>query len=143
MGSTHMKLTDAERLILLNQYRILSALQPDVVGHRHAMEELEGGFYNRTGNALPLLEDPIPAERIDFACDVIEMYERESKPFYGFQDQGLTAFARYWGQVSGDGEPLSDNEYGEMLERFRLKPPRSETELEARIAARRARRKAA
>jgi uncharacterized protein YfbU (UPF0304 family) len=113
-----MKLTNTERLILSNQYLILSLLEPEKAEHRQAEQELRRGFYDTPYSNAFGEEDfaaPIPRDRLIFAVEVMEIYEDRNEPFYGFRDNRLTEFARYWGVVAKDGQPLSDEEYGIKL----------------------------
>jgi hypothetical protein len=111
-----MTLTYAERLILLNQYRILAKLEPDVAEHRHAMEELESGLHETEEHACPKLPEPLSAEESDFAWEVMSFYEDRDLPFYGFQSARLNSCVRYWcGTISKDGKPLTNEEYRAML----------------------------
>jgi hypothetical protein len=76
-----MKLTDAERLILINQYTILSHLRPEG-NWRYMAEELEQGFYENEGyNFSSDLQPSIPADRLDLADSVIDLFEEKGWPF--------------------------------------------------------------
>jgi hypothetical protein len=111
-----MKLTDAERLILINQYTILSHLRPEG-NWRYMAEELEQGFYENEGyNFSSDLQPSIPADRLDLADSVIDLFEEKGWPFYGFQDPELNRYARYRDVVEmAKGTPPSDDEYRAML----------------------------
>jgi uncharacterized protein YfbU (UPF0304 family) len=117
-----MTLTDAERLILINQYKILQALLPkdyeeDYLRYGNALEELQLGIHEGelNFNIEPRLGDAVPRERVHFAIEVCEMFEERKLPFYGFRDERLNKVSKYWGTPIKKGTPPSDDEYRAML----------------------------
>jgi hypothetical protein len=132
-----MELTPAERLILINQYKILSELLPktedardELLTYRSLIEELELGIHEGEIN-FPNLQEPTCGERVNFALQVCDMIENRKIPFYGFRDERLNAVAKYWETPIEKGTPPSDNEYRAMLAKY-----------EAKLSARRAKRRA-
>jgi uncharacterized protein YfbU (UPF0304 family) len=116
-----MKLTDAERLILINQYTILLELLPKTeeardqsLTYRNLIEELELGIHEGQLN-FPNLQESTCGERVNFALQVCDMIEVRKIPFYGFRDERLNAVAKYWGTPIKKGTPPSDDEYRVML----------------------------
>ena len=122
-----MKLTDAERLILINQYKILGLLEStgkyDESRYKWIIEELEGGFHEngRYDEYHPDLKPSIPRERLDFADNVMDLFEDNTdRPFYGFVDPDLNRYVKSCDVVDiAKGTPPSDDEYRAMLEQHK------------------------
>lgn len=122
-----MKLTDAERLILINQYKILELLQPthedDEPWNKWMIEELEGGFHDngRYDHYHPGLKPSISQKRLDFADNVMDLYEdTPDRRFYGFEDPELNRYAEWCHVVRlRKGTPPTDAEYRAMLEQYK------------------------
>jgi uncharacterized protein YfbU (UPF0304 family) len=72
---TKIKLTDAERLILSNQYQILALLQPDQAKeHARANEIVTSGYEFYYSDLNPSLSDPVPAEVSEEIIDILDMF---------------------------------------------------------------------
>lgn len=69
-----IKLTPTERLMLLNQFRILNRLEPDE-GWAETISVLEGGFSNEYGGVFDYLGNELPADEGEFVLNVLTMYE--------------------------------------------------------------------
>ena len=68
-------LSETERLILINQYEILSALQPSEKRHRQCIEALQSGYEGLYGRLMfEFISKPIPASVSDEVQDIFDMY---------------------------------------------------------------------
>lgn len=69
-----MVLSKARRLMLRNQYRILSLLEPDDTTHREMAKALDAGFSKRYLSELEDLAEEIPDKVCDEVLEIFEMY---------------------------------------------------------------------
>ncbi|WP_336937063.1 YfbU family protein [Acinetobacter modestus] len=67
------KLSKIERIILINQFKILNKLEPESFYEQH-IEALEGGFTNFYDEIYQDLNDEVPNDTLDFTNNVLEMY---------------------------------------------------------------------
>lgn len=79
-----MRLSDVERRVLLNQYKILSALYPQEADHYdHLSQILVEGYHERWMEAvLGGLKKPLSNEDADFVFDVLVMYDWMQRSYY-------------------------------------------------------------
>ncbi|MDZ4797684.1 MAG: YfbU family protein [Bryobacteraceae bacterium] len=85
-------LTPAERLQLVNQYRILEALYPDEAEHYAEHREIVAeGITIRYGELFGELSDEIDVIEGKYVCEVLDMYKMLLGSFLALEDkQGLT-----------------------------------------------------
>ncbi|MBB5234459.1 YfbU family protein [Deinococcus budaensis] len=71
-----MELTKLERLMLMQNFRILAALEPEEKEHYERMEQIVTRGYEALYDELFTSIDPdaIPAEESEFVYDVLDMY---------------------------------------------------------------------
>ena len=98
-----MKLSKLERLILINQYRILSELRPNESDkYNELIEILENGFtifYSEIGNWI---NDDIPEEEGKLVLDILSLYRIiddyiRANPKHSFQDHSWIYFRGFDG----------------------------------------------
>lgn len=79
-----MSLSDVERRVLVNQYKILSALYPHEADHYdHLSRILVEGYHERWTEAIVGgLKKPLSNEDTDFVFDVLVMYDWMQKSYY-------------------------------------------------------------
>jgi uncharacterized protein YfbU (UPF0304 family) len=116
-----MKLTDAERLILLNQHDILAKLYPrDRSYHESVARMLREGFHADWGGRL---SEVIPEERLDFAMLAYEACVMLNVPFTGFTDKRLNDYASFGDCEFEEGDSRSDEEYRSLIEQYEARKP--------------------
>lgn len=107
--ATPLKLTQVERLILLNQHKILRALADGTPGEDdHTTEVLEHGFeysYNELANHL---YEPFPADAGELVFNVLAMYDaienycrKHPDDVASLKASGRTSFAGFDGNNEG------------------------------------------
>ena len=70
-----MELSDAERLILINQYRILAILDPKEKDYyEQGCEAMEEGYSQLYEEFLPHLEKPLLDEAYHLVWDILDVY---------------------------------------------------------------------
>lgn len=69
-----MVLSKARRLVLRNQYRILSLLEPDDTTHREMVKALDAGFSKRYISELEDLANEIPETVCEEVLEIFRMY---------------------------------------------------------------------
>jgi uncharacterized protein YfbU (UPF0304 family) len=79
-----MSLSDVERRILLNQYKILSALFPAEAEQYDRMAQmLSEGYHDRWADVVSGdMKEPLPKAETDFVFDVLVMYDWLQKSFF-------------------------------------------------------------
>jgi uncharacterized protein YfbU (UPF0304 family) len=79
-----MSLSDVERRILLNQYKILSALFPaEAEQYDRLAQILAEGYHDRWADAiLGDMKEPLPREETDFVFDALVMFDWLQKSYY-------------------------------------------------------------
>lgn len=77
-------LSEVERRILLNQYKILAALFPAEAEYYDGLAQILGeGYHDRWEDAvLGDMKEPLPEEDTDFVYEVLVMYDWMQKSFY-------------------------------------------------------------
>jgi len=88
---TDKKLTKVERLILLNQYKILSKLDSDADFYESNIEILESGYeydYDSLFGAID--EDPVPVETCRETIEILNMFRRFDHLLYNITDEQKT-----------------------------------------------------
>lgn len=68
-----MKMSQLERLQLINQFRILNLLQPDS-GYREKIHILEGGFVDHYDELTTCIHEEVSNEASQFVTYVLNMY---------------------------------------------------------------------
>ena len=94
MRSEELTLTLAERLLLYNQYQILSKLDSDAEeGHyEHLADIVQSGYASDYSELVEWFSDEVPAAETEYAKDVLQMF-RIMKNAYeklGEDKQGIT-----------------------------------------------------
>lgn len=89
-----MKLTEAQRWILINQYEIMAKRDPKDKKHcEDAIEALQSGYelhYREFAN-MPLDEDPITPEECREVIDILSMYRAITFSYRDLEDKtGIT-----------------------------------------------------
>jgi uncharacterized protein YfbU (UPF0304 family) len=85
---TDIRLTPAERIILANEYRILSKVDPENADHYTRNEEiLKEGYAEHYGHLEELFSDELPPEQTELVRDIITMYDEIWVGFQGLSDQ--------------------------------------------------------
>lgn len=94
-----MELTDAERLILFNQYEILKHLDPTQKGeYGIAQEVLTRGYPTSYAGAMEwALWEPTPKEVCEEVVDILNMY----RALEGARHDGVPAPANGWDRFQG------------------------------------------
>lgn len=79
-----MSLSDVERRILLNQYKILSALFPaEAEQYDRLAQILNEGYHDRWSDVVyGDMKEPLPKEETDFVFDVLVMYDWLQKSYF-------------------------------------------------------------
>lgn len=77
-----------ERLILLNQYEILSRLEPDNEKHQHCIEILSNGYEVLYSEVTDVLSEPLSASMGEFVIDVLQMYRSITFSYDRLEDKG-------------------------------------------------------
>ena len=106
-----MELTKAERLILLNQYRILEKLDPDEADAcKEACDILQSGYALEYGTLVSHLDEDMPEAESREVRDILDMYRALKKAcrelpegtvnprdvgFQGFDGNGETKYFAY------------------------------------------------
>ena len=116
-----MKLTDADRLILANQYQILAIIDPDDENKTEAefRENLLRRGFQRDPRLIEFdtLGKTVPADRLKLVAVAYKMCELLKMPFVRFQDEQLNEYAELCNYTFAEGTPLSDDEYYALIER--------------------------
>ena len=83
-----MELSKAEKLILINQYRILSALNPDGAGnYNNRIKALEKGYKIHFDEMMNRIEDELTEEECQEIIDILEMYTSLRDSFKNLKDK--------------------------------------------------------
>lgn len=69
----YMKMTKLERLQLINQFKILSLLQPNG-GHDEKIHILEGGFIDHYDEVTTCIQEEVSIEISRFVASILNMY---------------------------------------------------------------------
>jgi uncharacterized protein YfbU (UPF0304 family) len=79
-----MSLSDVDRRILLNQYKILSALYPGDAAHYDRLAEiLAEGYYDEWSDIVLVdLKKPLPREDTDFVLSILTLYDWMQRSYY-------------------------------------------------------------
>lgn len=84
-----MEINESERLILLNQYKILSVLNPEEADtYEINMEILERGYKLHYNELNQMLSSEIPEEETSEVLDILNMYRLLFYSVKGYADKG-------------------------------------------------------
>lgn len=102
-----MELTLKDKLLLINQYRILSKLSPEDAEHyEESIEILTSGYRYLYGSLANWIDDEMPEEKSRFVMDVLSMYRAihfSGKDLDGaITEQPMFTFSGFDGNEEGE-----------------------------------------
>lgn len=86
-----VRMDDNTRLILLNQFEILSKLEPEENYYSRCRDILQNGYEYLYSDIKKHISDPMPSKDGEFVFDVLQMYREITTSYNRLKDkEGLT-----------------------------------------------------